>query len=206
MTAPDFRAAIRQRAETAALAIDDGLVSACAEYLRLLAAWNGRINLTALRLEPPVPDSTIDRLIVEPLAVAAWLPPNADWIDLGSGGGSPALPLKLAKPASRVTLVEARERKCAFLREVIRALRIPAAQVLQTRFEELDLPEDAYDAVTVRAVRLVKPLLDLIHRLLRPGGTLVVFGAPPNDARFEVVSESPAAVSLRSLHRLVKKS
>lgn len=202
MTAFDFEKAIRQRAETANLRIDDELVSACAGYLRLLAAWNGRINLTALRLDPPVPDLTIDRLILEPIAAAGWVPSQATWIDLGSGGGSPALPLKLARPASRVTLVEARERKCAFLREAIRVLRIQEAQVLQTRFEALDLPEDTSDAVTVRAVRVDKALLDLVCRLLRPGGALVVFGALPTDTRFE----TPAESSPRGIHRLVKKS
>jgi 16S rRNA (guanine527-N7)-methyltransferase len=204
VTAPDFRTAIRQRAEAADVQIDDELVSACADYLRLLAAWNVRINLTALKLEPPVPELTIDRLIVEPIMAARWISAHANWIDLGSGGGSPALPLKLAKPTSRVTLVEARERKCAFLREAIRALRIPAAQVVQTRFEALSVPEGTYDAVTVRAVRLDKAVLDLIHRLLRSGGSLITFGALPDDARFKVDTDQLPA--LQGIHRVLKVS
>jgi 16S rRNA (guanine527-N7)-methyltransferase len=204
VTAPDFRNAIRQRAEAADVQIDDELVSACADYLRLLAAWNVRINLTALKLEPPVPELTIDRLIVEPIMAARWISSQADWIDLGSGGGSPALPLKLARPTSRVTLVEARERKCAFLREAIRALRIPAAQVVQTRFEALTVPEGAYDAVTVRAVRLDKPVLDLIHRLLRQGGSLITFGALPDDDRFKADTDRRPA--LQGIHRVLKVS
>ena len=184
MTASDFRAAIQSRVATAQLDVDASLVAACADYLQLLATWNRRINLTSLRLEPPTPDAAIDRLIIEPLLAAGWLDPRARWLDLGSGGGSPAIPLKLARPDSELTLVESRERKCAFLREAIRSLRITSAQVLQTRFEALDLPDGVSDAVTVRAVRMDAPLLDLVWGLLRRQGALIVFGAVPRDSRF----------------------
>lgn len=150
-------------------------------YFRLLAQWNVKINLTGLPLQAPT-DDTFDRLFIEPLAAAA-LVANAPgiWFDLGSGGGSPALPLKLVRPALALTLVESKTRKAAFLREVVRALKLPATDVANVRFEELPDMTKA-DLVTVRAVRPDAALFNVSARLLKRGGRLFLFGKPGNDA------------------------
>jgi len=147
-------------------------------YYRLLAQWNVKINLTALPLQPPT-DSTFDRLFIEPLLAAELVPDLPGiWFDLGSGGGSPALPLKLIRPSLSLTLVESKTRKAAFLREAIRALKLPGTEVANMRFQELPTPTPAADLVTVRAVRPDRALLDESARLLRVGGHLLFFGSP----------------------------
>ena len=151
-------------------------------YFRLLAQWNVKINLTGLPLQPPT-DDTFDRLFIEPLAAAA-LVANAPgvWFDLGSGGGSPALPLKLVRPALALTLVESKTRKAAFLREVVRALKLSATDVANVRFEELPDAMTKADLVTVRAVRPDAALFNVSARLLKRGGRLLLFGKPGNEA------------------------
>jgi 16S rRNA (guanine527-N7)-methyltransferase len=150
-------------------------------YLGLLGRWNHKINLTALPVDPPT-DEAVDRLIIEPL-VAARHVGRADRlaIDIGSGGGSPAIPLKLAVPALRMVLVEVKVRKSAFLREVIRELKLTGVEVENHRYEELlprvDLHEAA-DLVTVRAVRADVRLWRGIQAFLRPGGRVFWFGSP----------------------------
>ena len=145
-------------------------------YYRLLAQWNVKINLTALPLEPPT-DATFDRLFIEPLLAAELIPDVAGaWFDLGSGGGSPAIPLKIVRPSLSLTLVESKTRKAAFLREVVRALKLPETQVANMRFQELPTPTPAADLVTVRAVRPDRTLLNESARLLRVGGHLLFFG------------------------------
>lgn len=148
-----------------------------AAYYELLARWNQRINLTALQLNP-LRDSTLDRLLVEPL-VAAGLVADSPviWFDLGSGGGSPAVPMKIVRPAPSLTMVEARSKKGAFLREVARELGLASTTVLTCRIEDLDAPATA-DLVTVRAVKADPGLFSSTARLLRPGGRLLVFGLP----------------------------
>ena len=80
------------------------------------------MNLTALPLDPPT-DETFDRLLIEPLAASRQV--RADmasvWFDLGSGGGRPAIPLKIARQQLRLTMIESKERKSAFLREAARS-------------------------------------------------------------------------------------
>lgn len=201
---PEFSAAIVRRAAHAGARVDARVVSECARYLDLLATWNRRINLTALPLEAPIQDASVDRLIVEPLLASELVSPGVSWVDLGSGGGSPALPLRIALGAARLTMVESRERKCAFLREVVRSLRLADTTVLQQRFEALsDLPES--DMVSVRAVRMDAPFLELVDRLLRPGGHLLVFGSAPVHASFELLTSRPGPDGLAPTIHLLRK-
>jgi 16S rRNA (guanine527-N7)-methyltransferase len=146
-----------------------------ARYLQLLARWNERMNLTALPLAE-FPDPTLDRLVMEPLVAAPLVPDDTVvWLDIGSGGGSPALPLKIVLPHLRLTMVESSQRKAAFLREAVRTLILQDARVLAQRVETL--PEDAAaDLVTLRAVG-VAVLRERLEQLVRRGGRLIHFHA-----------------------------
>lgn len=190
MSVGDAAARIGERVSSHGLSLPSGVVEGCAAYLALLAKWNARINLTALPLAEPLPDSTIDKLVVEPLCAAHVFPrPLGNWIDLGSGGGSPAVPLRLAHPGGALTMVESRTRKIAFLRELVRTLPLPNTQALPLRFEEFD-PGEGVDLVTMRAVRLDRAVLDLIAGWLRPEGRLICFGATTTDPRFGLVASN----------------
>jgi 16S rRNA (guanine527-N7)-methyltransferase len=180
VTSREFRERLSRRARRIGLAVPAALKESLEAYFRLLALWNQRINLTALDLEAA--DEAIDRLLIEPLLAARLLPPPpCALLDIGSGGGSPAIPLALATPGLRLTMVEAKTRKSAFLREAIRQLRLDGAEVETARFEELltrpDLHE-AEDVVTVRAVRVELRVLMGLQAFLRPGGDLFLFRGP----------------------------
>ena len=178
MTSREFRDRLSRRARKARVRTPEEVFAPLETYYRLLAQWNVKINLTALPLQAPT-DATFDRLFIEPLLAAeliADVPGN--WFDLGSGGGSPALPLKMVRPSLSLTLVESKTRKAAFLREVVRTLKLPGAEVANMRFQELPTPTPTADLVTVRAVRLDQTLLDESARLLRIGGRLLFFGKP----------------------------
>ncbi len=194
-TSEAFLRLLRRRVSAADLAPNPAVEEKLVAYFELLAHWNNRINLTSLPLEPPT-DQSVDRLFVEPLVAASLVKPNvAVWFDLGSGGGSPAIPLQLAQPAHRLVMVESRERKAAFLREVIRKLPLAGAEVEVARIESVaETPHNAglADLVTVRAVRLEASLFSWIQTLLRFGGQAVLFGAPSS------VDHLPRGVELAS--------
>jgi 16S rRNA (guanine527-N7)-methyltransferase len=148
-------------------------------YFRLLTHWNAKINLTSLPLEPPT-DEAFDRLLVEPLAASKQIPAHASgvWLDLGSGGGSPAIPLKIARPALKLTMIESRERKSAFLREAVRVLELPDALVETERFEASAVASEhvaSADFVTARAVRIDAEFFQTAARMLKNGGQLFLF-------------------------------
>lgn len=173
----------------------DETVVALGRYLDLLARWNRRINLTAFDLDAPTRHA-IDRLIVEPLIAAPLV--RADdrvAVDVGSGGGSPALPLKIAVPWLRMTLIEARVRKSAFLREAIRELRLADVDVETLRLGEDGRPalNGTADIVTLRAVRTHAELWRGISALTRAGGRVLWFSdsAGADDVPAEFVEEVP---------------
>jgi 16S rRNA (guanine527-N7)-methyltransferase len=177
VTAATFRDRLSSRLEPAHVTLTGEQVDLLDRYWRLLERWNSKINLTALPLRG-YPAHSIDRLIVEPLMGAALMPPEPlEWYDLGSGGGSPAVPLKVLRPAARLTMVESRSRKAAFLREVLRNTGFSeTARVENARLEEVARAHlAAADFVTIRAVRVDGALLDTIRTLLKPAGCLMLF-------------------------------
>jgi 16S rRNA (guanine527-N7)-methyltransferase len=176
---PDNPQRISQRAALAGATVPMDQAEALAAYIEVLRRWNQRSNLTAFELNPPT-DAAIDRLIIEPVAASRRvLPGDQLLVDIGSGGGSPAIPLRLMAPQLRAVLVEARTRKAAFLREVVRQLGLDGTDVEHRRFEELAGRSElrgTVDVVTVRAVRISVEFWSNTRNLLRPGGRLLMFG------------------------------
>jgi 16S rRNA (guanine527-N7)-methyltransferase len=166
--------------------LEPGLIDGLETYFQLLTKWNAKINLTAFRLTPEGDDAAIDRLLIEPVVAARYIPENArTLLDAGSGGGSPAIPLKLASTNLSLRMVEVKTRKAVFLREAVRALGLRDAEVETSRFEEL-LPRaelhEAVDLVSIRAVRIDIRTLNSLQAFLRPGGKLLLFrGASKSD-------------------------
>ncbi len=187
MAPRDFRTRLCRRAAKANVFLPDEVARDLGRYYELLSRWNRKINLTAL----DNPDEAIDRLILEPLVAAKYLPAGPGRLmDVGSGGGSPAIPLKIARQNLDLTMVEAKARKSAFLREAIRHLNLANAQVETSRFEELlARPEllESFDALTLRAVRVETRTLHTLQAFLKPGGTLLLFRGPAGPATPDAV-------------------
>jgi 16S rRNA (guanine527-N7)-methyltransferase len=200
---------LTRRARRSNVTIATETVETLEKYFALLDRWNTKINLTALPLRPPT-EETLDRLFIEPLAAARLLPNEpVDWIDLGSGGGSPAIPLKVVRPKLKLTMVESKVRKTAFLREAIRTLGLKTTLVENVRIETLaETGSPAIGAasiVTIRAVRVDGALLERAAELLAPNGRLLLFrptNTPVASKRFEQIEtvqltdERPAYAAL----------
>ena len=179
--ARDFRTRLLKRASRIGLFLDDDLAAALTSYYELLARWNEKINLTSLSNL----DEAIDRLVLEPVVAARVLAlPRVptELMDVGTGGGSPAIPMSLAiGPEARLTMVEVKARKSAFLREAVRQLSLPSAVVENARYEELlarpNLLE-RFDLLSVRAVRVEPRVLMTLQAFLKPGGHMAPFRGP----------------------------
>jgi 16S rRNA (guanine527-N7)-methyltransferase len=213
VTSLEFRDRLARRARRANAHLTIAMLEPLEIYFRLLTQWNAKINLTALPLDVPT-DETFDRLLVEPLAAARQIPDRSDvWFDLGSGGGSPAIPLKIARPALRLTMVESKTRKAAFLREAVRAIGLAEASVENDRFEEVAQKADCAGAgalVTVRAVKADPGLFETARLLLGGSGRLLLFRPshdaetdPPGFARVSTVRLTEAPSNYLSIYRRV---
>ncbi|HET7216469.1 MAG TPA: 16S rRNA (guanine(527)-N(7))-methyltransferase RsmG [Vicinamibacterales bacterium] len=182
MRSRDLRSRLVRRASKINLFLPDPLSERLAAYYDLLVRWNRKINLTSIEDV----DEAIDRLLLEPLVAVRHFPAGVRRLmDIGSGGGSPAIPFKLALPDIDLTMVEVKARKSAFLREAIRQLALDHTQVETARYEELlARPElhEAFDAVSLRAVRTEARVLTTLQAFLTAGGTLVLFRGPEGPA------------------------
>jgi 16S rRNA (guanine527-N7)-methyltransferase len=218
VSARDFRDRLRRRAKRAGVELPADLASSLERYYALLAKWNAKINLTSFRLEPGEQDEPIDRLLIEPLIAARYVTPAAvSAIDIGSGGGSPAIPLALAAPRLRVKLVEAKTRKAVFLREAIRDLELSSRVEVETsRFEELLARPNLHeglDLVTIRAVRVEPRTLVSLQAFLKAGGQMFLFRGPGGADVADAVTPPltwlatyPLVDSLRSKLVVLRKS
>lgn len=137
-------------------------------YERLMAKWNPRINLVSRN---SLPDFWT-RHIADSLQVFDCRPEGAHWVDIGSGGGLPGLVAVIAArdaaPQMRFTLVESDQRKCAFLRTVLRETGCQAT-VLSQRVE--DLAPMATDILSARALADLDQLLSFATPHLIGSGT-----------------------------------
>jgi 16S rRNA (guanine527-N7)-methyltransferase len=174
----EFQERLARRARRAGLTVRPDLGAQLEVYYRLLATWNKKINLTGLNLSEYGPEA-LDRLLIEPLLAASHVRPTArSLLDIGSGGGSPAIPLALALPDVSVLMVEAKTRKSVFLREALRALDFSRGEVVTSRFEELLTKprlHEAHDLLTIRAVRIEARMLMGLQAFVRPTGEIFLF-------------------------------
>jgi 16S rRNA (guanine527-N7)-methyltransferase len=125
--------------------VEPALATRLGAFLELLARWQRATNLIG------AVDATrlVSQHVAESLAALPLLPSVGPLLDVGSGNGFPAVPLLLARPGLRGTLLEPRERRWAFLKEAVRRLELDAI-VLRERIEAHR--GGPYDAITARAL------------------------------------------------------
>jgi 16S rRNA (guanine527-N7)-methyltransferase len=124
------------------------LADSLASYLQLLYAWNRRMNLTAVR----DPREMVGLHLPECLLAAQLLPAGpATVLDYGSGAGLPGIPAAALRGDLTFSLAESQAKKAAFLREAIRHIPLPNAEVWTGRVEAME-HERRFDAVILRAV------------------------------------------------------
>src|SRR5712671_7804857 len=132
--APVSAAVIRRALGEFALPAYDEQVLQIQQYMKILLAWNEKVNLTAIR----DPLEVLYRHFCESMYAAVAVPLQVGRLaDVGSGGGFPGLALKIIRPELQVFLIESNVKKATFLAEVVRELAITDTRVLVSRYEEL---------------------------------------------------------------------
>lgn len=143
------------------------------EYARLLVAYD-RANITGAKtLSEAILDHVLDSLSC---FLASGFHGHAALIDVGSGGGLPGIPLKLALPELELTLLEATGKKVEFLRQALRQLGVSEARAISARAEEAGQNKEhreKYEVATARAVAKLPVLVEYCVPLVRRGGVFV---------------------------------
>ncbi len=156
-------------------------VGALLRHLDCVWHWNQKMNLTGLRSRwQMLLDLTFDAMVAVP-----HLPDTGQLLDVGSGAGFPAIPLKILKPDLEVHLIEANRKKAAFLKQVIRTARLAKTGVFNTRVESHpdSILANRYDRITARALAPLERTLQWCSPFLGQRGRMILFlGSDAGDA------------------------
>ena len=212
---PAYSVALTTGLDELDLILPPGAREAIDDHVRLLLAWNAAINLTAIR----EPAEIAIRHVVDSLTAAALLGDTAGFIDLGSGGGFPGIPLAAALPVERVALVDSVGKKAAFLAAAVDVAGLTGrVGVAAARAEELASEarhRERWPAVTARAVGSLAELVELAFPLLAVGGRLIAWKRGDIDDELDharraigalgggEIDEEPVRVAALAGHRLV---
>ena len=139
---------------------------------RLLERWNRQINLSGHRSL----ESIAQRLLLEAAAFCRVLPEAEHIADVGSGAGVPGLPIALCRPATRVLLIEARQRRHYFQRAAIRELGLDNVEPLLGRAETL--APQLCDGAVAQALKAPDEAVELLRPWVRPGGWIAIATTP----------------------------
>ncbi|MFQ5614428.1 MAG: 16S rRNA (guanine(527)-N(7))-methyltransferase RsmG, partial [Anaerolineae bacterium] len=164
------------RARKFGLTLSEDQLAAFETYYRELVDWNRRVNLTRITRREEV----ITRHFLDSLSIVSLLgklnAASFRLIDVGSGAGFPGLPLKIACPALRLTLLEATGKKAAFLHHLVETLALAGVNVVNARAEEAGQQpahRERYDLAVARAVAPLNTLAELTLPLVKRGGYVV---------------------------------
>lgn len=159
------------------------------KYYEILSFYNEKFNLTAITEKSEV----YLKHFVDSLTGAKFI--NGDFLDVGSGGGFPAVPIKILKPELKATLLEATGKKCEFLRELIKELGLKNTEVICGRAEELahdKFYREKFEFCTARAVAALPALCEYCLPFVKKGGKFVAY---KGDAEKEI-SDAENAVKI----------
>ncbi|TMB44824.1 MAG: 16S rRNA (guanine(527)-N(7))-methyltransferase RsmG [Chloroflexi bacterium] len=134
---------------------------------------------------PGLVSGPADELVADSLVLLEHLGTARHMVDVGSGGGLPGLPLKIARPDLAVTLIEADQTKAAFLVQACAALGLPDMEVVAQRAEDVGHDpryREAFDLAVARALAPMPVLVELCLPLVRAGGRLLAQKTDKEDA------------------------
>ena len=167
-----------------------------------LQRWNRRRNLTAITGR----DEILEKHLLDSLTLLPLIKGRGRLLDIGSGAGFPALPLKIARPDLDVVSVDAVGKKIDFQRHIARAFRLDGFTALHERIESLVDHADfrqGFETVTARAVCSLGELQAMAKPFLVPGGRLLAMKGPGGGREIDALA-GPSLGSDRvvNLHRL----
>lgn len=196
-----MRFAVDTLRDSCSLEVYPHFLERVAAYMDLIREWNDYAGLVS----PGDAANDLEGHVVDSLGLLPYVAPlvssDGYYLDIGSGGGFPAIPLKLAWPDIPLLLVERRAKKCAFLTKVIGVLELDNVTVHCDSFESIRVPERVVCA-TARAVERPAEVIPQVLRALHSGGVLLMQSSTAmaeidSEASIEEVSDVWSGLGLR---------
>lgn len=170
---------MKQALENAGIFLPPDAVERLEKYLALLIEWNRQMDLTSVPEEEMKERHFANCLL--PLMQDGLFPENCRVIDVGTGAGFPGLVMAAARPDLHMTLLEAQQKRCAFLQAVCDALALKNVGIFHDRaetFGRLDAHREQYDRAVARAVAPMNVLCEYLLPFVQVGGMAVCWKGP----------------------------
>ena len=148
------------------IALNQQVIDLLLDYLDLLQKWNRVHNLTSVR----DPEKMVSTHLLDSLSVLPHLPAGPI-LDVGSGAGLPGIPLAAANSNLQITLIEANQKKAAFLRQAIGELRLSNVQVVCEKVDEW-FPPALFPCIIARAYAEISKFIETSRHLLATNGVI----------------------------------
>ncbi len=190
-------------AENNGIALSAAQLKQLADYQARTLEVNRHMNLTAITDDA---EFTVKHFI-DSLTLLPWLPQNARVLDVGTGAGFPGLPLKIARPDIKLTLIDSLRKRIFFLRETADELNLADVECVHARAEEvIRKPEykGRFDICAARAVARLSALAEYTVPFLKRGGLLLAMKGP--DAREEIKEAAPVLKKLGAAVRETRRT
>jgi len=142
-------------------------------FLDELEEWNKKLNLTGLSSR----QSIINELLIDSIMPTSFMPDDGNLLDIGSGAGFPAIPIKICKPGLKCQLMEPNSKKISFLKQIIRLAELEEIEVIKGRIEKEEglLHPEGYDVITSRGLAPLPQFLTWGAPHLAREGLIVAF-------------------------------
>lgn len=168
------------------LSLSEKSIQSCEIFATELKKWNSKVNLTALSKDSDI----AIKHVIDSLVFASYVNPSDNVMDIGSGAGVPAIPLKIVKPEVRVVSVDAVGKKIMFQRHVARLLGFTSFEAVHARVESLySTYGGAFDVITSRAFSRLDVFVALAAPLLKRGGRMIAMKGPAVQAEIDSAAE-----------------
>lgn len=152
--------------------LNDFQIEQFEKYFSMLIETNKVMNLTAITEE----DDVAVKHFLDSALPEKFFPQNAAVIDIGSGAGFPALPLKIVRPDLEITMVDSLNKRIGFLNDVIEKLNIEGANAVHSRAEDFAKNNrEKFDAAVARAVAPLNTLVEYLLPFVKVGGVCIIY-------------------------------
>jgi 16S rRNA (guanine527-N7)-methyltransferase len=163
--------------ELTGIQFSEEMIDRFQKFCSILQRWNDKINLTSEKN----PLSILEKHVFDSLQYLRWLDSSHKALDIGSGAGFPGIPVKIIHPDLNLTLMESQRKRCNFLREAARTLKLEGIDVAEGRAESFVDKESfsrAFDRIFFRGFGSLNTCLTIGLPFLKEGGRIILKKSP----------------------------